>query len=275
MRGKFWRIGLGAVIVLFFWLSAPPTATPQVEQQRQQNALFEDFSSQEVGQFPDGWRWRRDRDTGTGEEAVRKQIDVFRWVIAEEDGNKYLHIRDEHREGHSVSVYLEVRKKSFEWRIDEYPILSWRWRVNEVPPGADERITERNDTPASVLVVFGKKFPWTPISIRYAWSSTLPAGVVAYRPGRGRPYVIVLNSGTERLGEWITIERDIYQDYVEIFGSEPPDRPEAIVLSSDANRTPGGAADADYDDIRVLTSYSDGYPREPHTLLKQYVPDTR
>jgi len=55
----------------------------------------------------------------------------------------------------------------------------------------------------------------------------------------------------------------------------PPDRPEAIVLSSDANRTPGGAADADYDDIRVLTSYSEGYPKEPYRLLKQYVPDTR
>jgi hypothetical protein len=271
MKGKYWRIGLGALVVPLFWLAAPRTATPLVAQQRK--VLFEDFASQEVGDFPSGWRWRRDRDAGTGEDAVEKQIDVFRWMIAQEEGNKFLHVRDEHRPGHSVSVYMEVRKREFEWRIDEYPILSWRWRVNEVPPGADERYTEKNDTPASVLVVFGKKFPWTPIAIRYAWSSTLPVGAVAYRPGRGRPYVIVLNSGTERQGEWITIERNIYQDYVEIFGSEPPDRPEAIVLSSDANRTPGGAADADYDDFWVLSSYSEGHPKEPHTLLKHYMVD--
>lgn len=267
------RISAGAILVPVFSLTAGGTAPTQTEQQRK--VVIEDFSSQDVGGFPVGWQWRRDRDTGTGEDAAREGVDVSLWAIAEDDGNRFLHVRDQYRPGHSVSVYLDVRERDFEWRIEEYPILSWRWRVNEVPPGADERYTDTNDTPASVLVVFGTKFPWTPISIRYTWSSTLPVGAVAYRPGRGRPYIIVLNSGTERLGEWITIERDIYQDYVEIFGDEPPDRPHAIMLSSDANRTPGGAADADYDDIAVLTSYSEGFPKEPHTLLKEYLPNHR
>ncbi len=104
MNGKLRRIGLGAVFPFFFSLSSPPMATVQMEEQ--QEILFENFSLQQLGEFPAGWRWRRNRDTGAGRDARRRQIDVFRWGIAEENGNRFLHIRDEHRPGHSVSVYL-------------------------------------------------------------------------------------------------------------------------------------------------------------------------
>ncbi len=245
-----------------------------IQEEPQREILFDDFSSSTIGLFPDVWRWRRDRATGDVSNAIRDGVDIFRYVIDGTSSNKYLHVRDEHRPGHSVSLYLET-KKLFSWEIEEFPILSWRWRVNEVPPDADERYTETNDTPASVLVLYGKKFPFTPISIKYVWSSTLPVGAVAYRPGRGRPYIIVLGSGTARLGEWITVERNVLEDYVTIFGKAPPERPEAVVISSDANRTPGGVADADYDDFKVLSRYSDGFPKEPFELLFEFMEDNR
>jgi hypothetical protein len=244
------------------------------QEEAQREVLFDDFSSSTVGEFPSGWRWRRNRSTGDVAKARRDGVDIFRYIVRETDGNKFLHARDEHRPGHSVSVYLET-KDLFSWEIEEYPILSWRWRVNELPPNADERYTETNDTPASVLVLYGTKFPFTPIAIKYVWSSTLPLGAVAYRPGRGRPYNIVLGSGTERLGEWVTIERNVYDDYVAIFDKNPPDKPTAIVLSTDANRTPGAASDADYDDFRVLSRYSEGFPREPFELLFEYMEGNR
>ena len=234
---------------------------------------FDDFSTSTVGEFPIHWTWRRDRDTGDAEKARQDGVDVFRYVIQEEDGNKYLHIRDEHRPGHSVSVFIEM--DDIEWELAEYPILSWRWRVSEVPAGADERFTETNDSPASVAVVYGTKFPFTPITIKWVWSSSLPLGAVAYRPGRGRAYTIVLGSGTDRLGEWITIERDILNDYIAIFGKLPPKEPQGLVISSDANRTPGGAAEADYDDFRVLSGYSPGFPQEPRVLRKEFMENNR
>ena len=235
--------------------------------------VFDDFSSSAPGEFPTVWSWRRDRDTGDAEKARRDTVDVFRYVTREENGNQYLHVRDEHRPGHSVSLYLET--KDLGWNLKERPILSWRWRVNEIPAGADERFTETNDSPATVSLVYGKKFPWTPITIKWVWSSTLPVGAVAYRPGRGRAYNIVLGTGTDRLGEWITVERNVYEDYIAIFGKEPQDKPDAIVISSDANRTPGGAADADYDDFKALASYSEGFPTEPFVLLKEYMENNR
>jgi hypothetical protein len=235
----------------------------------QKSIVYEDFSAYTPGEYPEGLKWRKGRKRGDVKKAKKDNIDIFRYVIQEEEGNKYLHIRDEYRPGHAVSVIIETKKPK--WELEKYPVLRWRWRVNEVPPGADERFTEKNDSAAGVAIVYGKKFPFIPITIKYVWSSTLPIGAVAYRPGKGRARVIVLGSGSDRLGEWITIERNVYEDYVEIFNKKPPKTPGAIVIQSDSNRTPGGAADADYDDFTVLSSYSEGFPQEPLKLLKQYM----
>lgn len=230
--------------------------------------LFEDFSRAAVGEYPTGWYWRLERSGGDLAKARKDGVDVSRYVVKEEAGNRFLHVRDEHRPGPTVALLLQA--KDFRWRLDTHPILSWRWRVNEIPPGADERYTETNDSPASVSVVYHTKFPMTPVTIRWVWSSTLPVGAVAYRPGRGRAHNIVLGSGTNGLGAWVTVERNIVEDYYAIHGKNPPDEPQAIMVSSDSNRMPG-AADADYDDFRALAAYSPGFPKEPRTLLKQYM----
>jgi len=235
--------------------------------------LFDDFSSAVAGEFPHTWKWRRENDAGDEAKARKDGVDIFRYVVVSEGDNKYVHIRDEYRPGASVALFIQT--EDLKWRLSERPILSWRWRIHEVPPGADERYTETNDSPAAVSVVYGTKFPFTPITIRWVWSSTLPVGAVAYRPGRGRAYNIILGSGPNSWGEWVTVERNLVEDYVAIFGKAPPDRPKAITIQSDANRTPGGAAEADYDDFRALAAYSAGFPKEPFTLLKQYMEGNR
>lgn len=248
--------------------------SPQAGSEDQNAIVIEDFSSYQVGKYPAGLKWRKGGDSGDVEDAKKDDVDIFKYQVEEQDGNKYLHVRAEYRPGHAVSVILEV-KKTVDWNINKYPILSWRWRVHEVPPGADERFTETNDSAAGVSLVYGKKFPFIPITIKYVWSSTLPVGAVAYRPGKGHAHVIVLGSGSEELGKWVTIERNVYEDYVKIFGKRPPNKPEAIVIQSDANRTPGGAADADYDEFKVLSSYSEGFPKAPFKLLPEYMKDNK
>ena len=235
--------------------------------------VFDDFSAAAVGQFPGTWKWRLENASGDVEKARKDGVDISRWVVKSEGGNQFLHVRDEYHPGPTVSLFVQTDESG--WKLSERPILSWRWRVSEIPPGADERYTETNDTPASVTVVYGTRFPFTPIAIRWVWSSTLPVGAVAYRPGRGRPYTIVLGSGSERLGKWITVERNLVEDYRAIYGKEPPNEPKGIQLSTDANRTEGAASDADYDDFRALAAYSPGFPKEPFTLLKQYMQGNR
>jgi hypothetical protein len=251
----------------------PASVLPALQAAPRVPRVFDDFSSAAEGEFPSTWQWRLENASGDVAKARKDGVDISRWVVRSDAGNKYLHVRDEYRPGPTVSLFIQTDKSG--WRLSEHPVLSWRWRVNEIPPGADERYTETNDTPASVAVVYGTRFPFTPIVIRWVWSSTLPVGAVAYRPGRGRPYIIVVGSGSDRLGEWVTVERNLVEDYRAIFGKEPPDEPKGIQLSTDANRTVGAASDADYDDFRALAAYSPGFPKEPRALLKQYMEGNR
>ncbi|MBE2889621.1 DUF3047 domain-containing protein, partial [Geobacter anodireducens] len=48
-------------------------------------------------------------------------------------------------------------------------------------------------------------------------------------------------------GKWLSEERNVYEDYVRLFGEEPP-RAEGVALMTDSDNT-GGEATAWYGDI--------------------------
>jgi DUF3047 family protein len=52
----------------------------------------------------------------------------------------------------------------------------------------------------------------------------------------GTVMFVVMQSGSERLGKWLTERRDVAEDYIKIFG-EFPDEPRAITISIDSNDT--------------------------------------
>jgi hypothetical protein len=64
----------------------------------------------------------------------------------------------------------------------------------------------------------------------------------------GKQKIIVLASGSKNEGKWITFQRNIAQDYKNLFGEDPPDKPIAILILSDGNNTKSRVK-ADYDDI--------------------------
>ena len=116
-----------------------------------------------------------------------------------------------------------------------------------MPVGANEE--KKNDTGAAFYVTFGKDWLGRPRSIKYTYSSTLPVGTVkSYNLGRMK--VIVVASGADGFGNWMTIERDVRADYCKVFGSEPPARPLSIMLWSDSDNT-GHTAEVDFDNIAL------------------------
>lgn len=138
--------------------------------------------------------------------------------------------------------------KRFGYSPDRFPYLSWRWRAHVLPKGAREDRKRLNDSGAAVYVVFRGTL-WLNKIIKYVWSTALQAGTDTESPHNGRVKVVVLQSGSERLGEWITEHVDVYGDYVRLFGGRPPEV-EAVAVMSDADNT-GSRARADYDDFRV------------------------
>jgi hypothetical protein len=203
------------------------------------HVVLEDFERSPVGSLPVGWGWKDKDDDSHKPYRVRQA-----------DGNKYLKATDE---GESVILGREIK-----WNLDEYPIISFRVRVNEIPPGADERYDDRVDSAAGIYFTLDKTvFGLIPKSVKYVWSSTLPVGSATIRDGIGRPWQVVFGSGRDGLGEWHTYYFDLEQAYRDTFGGDPPSKPLGIGILSDANSM-NARAYADYDDIRALRSAPPG-----------------
>lgn len=195
---------------------------------------LEDFEKSTVGKLPAGWKWK-DQDNKT-----RKP-----YKVEQEGGNKYLAARDE---GQSVIIAKDVN-----WNLEEYPYVSFRWRVHEVPQGADERFHDKVDSAAGVYFVYRKVLGLIPESVKYVWSSTLPVGSAMQRSGVGKPWMVVAETGTDSLGVWRTYVFNLAEAYKATFGGWPPKEAIGIGILSDANSMKARAY-ADYDDIRALRS---------------------
>jgi hypothetical protein len=203
------------------------------------NILIDDFSQDVVGSMPSKW-YVRDGNVRLLDLAADKKT-RYRYRVVEEDGRKYLRYSGMD----AMHIGLPIHETP-EIDLSTHPVLSWEWRVHALPTGANEDIEKLNDTAASIYVVFEISGIFRiPKVIRYTWSSTLPQNTYL---SKGRQKILVKESGSSRKGEWIRYERDIADDYRKFFGDEPPKRPLAILILSDANNT-GTFAFADYGPI--------------------------
>jgi len=203
--------------------------------------MIDDFEDQEVGELPVGWyNQKGEKKPHTFDEELRN---TYKYAITEEEGNKFL--RFEGIRGKHLNFPL-INKDDVD--IYETPVLTWKWRIRNTPDGANE--DDKNDVAASIYVVYDMGrvalFKKVPKSIRYTWSSSLPEGTELSKFFNNQK--IVVGTGEEQAGEWITFERNIVEDYKRLFGDDPPAKPLAILILSDGDTT-NSLSSADYDDI--------------------------
>ena len=128
--------------------------------------------------------------------------------------------------------------------LTEFPVLAWSWKVTQLPAGGDVRQAATDDEAAQVYVVF-PRWPAPRTSsdvIGYVWDTTAPVGARLVSGKAPNVHIIVLDSGTTGLGTWRRHQRNVVEDYVALFGRQPP-RVGSIALMVDANDT-GGVAEA-------------------------------
>ncbi|WP_263810465.1 DUF3047 domain-containing protein [Salinibacter pepae] len=203
--------------------------------------IVDNFEDDTPGTFPDGWVFvKSDEDIQSYEESRNPGETV---EVREENENRYVRLITD---GEALR-YTKRNGVDFEWNLKDHPRLTWRWRAQQLPEGASEK--GQNDTGGAVYVTFGSDWLGRPKSIKYTYSSSLPVGTtVSFGPLK----VIVVDSAREpRTGEWETVQRRIRDDYRQVFGEDPPDRPVSITLWSDSDTT-GDEAKVDVDDIELL-----------------------
>jgi hypothetical protein len=136
-----------------------------------------------------------------------------------------------------------------EYRLQDYPLLSWRWKVKGIIPTADETKKSGDDYAARVYVIFPHWFFPKTRTISYVWANKLAKGATVPSPYTGNALIVAVQSGAGKAGEWLTERRNVLEDYRKLFGEEPP-VVGAIAIMTDTDNT-GASAEAWYDDLQI------------------------
>lgn len=142
----------------------------------------------------------------------------------------------------------------------EKPMVRWKWKVTRFPakPSVGSSASgwlEKEDYAARFYIIF-PKFPFFRLQcLEYIWSEDLPLNTVITNQSFGNLKLIVVESGAKKLGQWVSVERNIYEDFKRAFGSQPP-QAGAIAIMTNANNS-NSTAEAQYDEIEV------GYAKQP------------
>jgi DUF3047 family protein len=170
-----------------------------------------------LGQLPDGWAIKVNR--GTPEIATGNGPD-----------GPFLRLRS-----HKSSFSLE---RGVDVDVTQYPFLSWRWKVAELPPRGDFRNAATDDQAAQVLVAFQDRRVLT-----YIWDSTAPKGTAQSVSSIPLVHIfaVVCRSGSEEVNRWVHEIHNLAQDYERAYGRHAP-RVKGIRLQINSQHTGSSAA---------------------------------
>lgn len=229
-------LGLGLLVC------TPATTSAQSDQA---SIILEDFEAYEIGASPKTWKRPHKKSRSFLELPDAFEIDDDFVEVVRDNGSKAGRIfsRD------NTEQIALLNGDSFRWNIDRHPILAWKWKADQLPNGAREDESKRNDSGGALYVTFDSK-DWLgrPRTIKYSYSSTLPIGSKA---SYGALKVLVVSSGTDGLGKWIDVKRNVAQDYQDLFGRSAPKEPGYIMIWGDSDNTKS-TSDVFFDDIRLL-----------------------
>jgi len=208
----------------------------------QAQQVVEDFQSYSDGDLPTSWKFLdNDELKPFGPQYILPEI---KFEIKEEAGNKFVraHVKDRY---HRIIL---KNGEDFDWSVSDNQYLQWDWRAIQLPKKANEMRGRSNDTGGAVYVYFDKKDFWgRPRAIKYTYSSTQAIGK---SKKYGALKLIVVSTGADKTNEWITVRRNVAEDYQKLFGERMKEDPVLIALWSDSDNTDETAI-VDFDNIKL------------------------
>ena len=150
-------------------------------------------------------------------------------------------------EGNSFGLH-----KSVDVDLKEFPILTWRWKVDRLPPEGDIREKSKDDQAAQLYVIFPAFVKVMSPTIGYLWDSNAPAGTITDGHAPMTPIkIIVLQSGRQRLGEWVQERRNVFEDYLQLFRKDSPPKVGRVAIWINTQHTKS-SAEATFADLQFL-----------------------
>lgn len=212
------------------------------------------FRSAEAGKLPPGWRAltfpKIERHT--------------RYSFAQENGT-WVAKAEADRSASGLTYPLTADAKAT-------PILRWRWKAENVVAKGDVARKDGDDYAARIYVTFaydskragiGQRIKYEAAKLiygeypphaglNYVWDRRAALQTNVPNAYTDRVHMIVVDSGTERLNQWVAHERNIYDDYRASFKEEPPPV-SGVAIMTDTDNT-GERAVAYYADIALTAA---------------------
>ena len=203
------------------------------------------------GGLPEGWEPLR----------FSKIPEASRYALVRRDGGTVLRAESQ---GGASGLVRRVRVD-----LGRLPRLRFRWRVENLIETQDLTRKEGDDSPVRVYVLFEAEperlsfvrrlayraarllYGEVPTrSLVYVWATRPAPREVFANPYTDLVATVIAETGRERVGEWVEVERDVRADYRRAFGEDPPSV-RAVAVMTDTDQT-GEAVVAYYGEITFL-----------------------
>jgi len=169
------------------------------------------------------------------------------WIVKRVKGKPDFEVVSIPDRGAEKYLLMRSKKSSFSLNrrvdldLDTWRYASWSWQGIELPTGkaADARIGKKCDQGLQVLFAFDRGSRL----ISYVWDTNAPVDTRTTEGfrflGMGKTVkVIVVQSGTDGVGTWSTIRRDLLSDYRQVYGEKSdPRKVVAVRIQSNSQYT--------------------------------------
>jgi hypothetical protein len=175
------------------------------------------------------------------------------WSIKVNHGKPDVSVCNDPAQGPCVHLKSVKASFSLERGVDvdpaQTPVLSWRWKVAQLPPGGDFRRSATDDQAAQVLVAFADRR-----ILAYIWDTSAPKGIAQNASSIPLIHVFatVCESGASELNRWIEEKRNVAADYARAFGKPAP-RVKGLRLQINSQHT-GTVAESYFGDVAFRNS---------------------
>lgn len=172
-------------------------------------------------------------ETGWKHVPISKLKRDTRYTIEQDGNDKVLRAQADR----SASFYVSRLKKPTSANTS----LQWRWKTDALIPGADNRDKKLEDSPLRIVLGFDGDIKSLPAAeqkqfaraktfstavmpyatLMYIWSEQVAVETIIPSAHSSQVKMLVVASGTEGLGQWQTIKRNVTEDYRRAFASAP------------------------------------------------------
>lgn len=174
-----------------------------------------------------------------------------RFALVADEGQTVLRVASANSAG-SVAIPITVASGA----MGGNTVLEWRWKVDRILEKADMEDKLGDDHSARVYVFFDVPIESLSFAERtkiriarmvagvdvptaalcYVWDNKHRIGYTAWSPYTGRLRKIVLQSGAERVGQWVLESRNVAADFRAAFGFDAP-AVTGVAVGNDSDNT--------------------------------------